>query len=77
MNGDGDITAADASILLVAAANIGAGQPSGLTEEQETRFDFNHDGEFTSADSALMLVYAAGKGTGEISIEFDEYVQMQ
>ena len=77
MNGDDDITAADASILLVAAANIGAGQPSGLTEEQETRFDFNHDGEFTSADSALMLVYAAGKGTGEISIEFDEYVQMQ
>ena len=75
LNQDDTVDASDASVLLKASANLGAGLPSGLSPELEKSADVNQDGEINSADSALILVYSAGKGTGEITVEFSEYLK--
>ena len=64
INGDGKADARDAGIIAEAAANIGAGNPSGLTPVQELLADANRDGIINSKDNALVLEFSAGVGSG-------------
>ncbi len=64
LNADTAIDAADASIVLVAAANLGAEGVSGLTAEQEAAADVNSDGAYDSVDASWILQYATYIGTG-------------
>ncbi len=70
VNCDTQINAADAAAILVAAAAMGAGEESGLTETQITAADLNADGTFDATDAALILQYAAYAGAGgEMTLE--------
>ena len=64
VNGDGEVNAADASELLIAAAAIGAGDDSLLTEELLAVGDINKDGIVNASDAAAILQYAAELGAG-------------
>ncbi|MDE5564042.1 MAG: hypothetical protein K2I93_02710 [Oscillospiraceae bacterium] len=59
VNGYGLANASDAAIILIAAANIGSGDPSGLTPEQERRADANRDGVINVIDAALVEEFSA------------------
>ncbi len=65
VNGDATVSAVDAALVLAAAAHIGAGEPSGLTPEQEIKADADRDGMITAADAALIQEYAAKCGSGK------------
>jgi hypothetical protein len=65
VNGDATVSAVDAALVLSAAAKIGAGEPSGLTPEQEVKADADRDGMITAADAALIQEYAAKCGSGK------------
>lgn len=65
INGDNAVTAADAAMILTAAENIAAGEPSGLTEAQEILADADRDGTITEADALLVQEYAAAVAAGE------------
>lgn len=62
IDGDGDLNAADASLLLAAAALTGTGQPSGLTPEQEAAADVDGKNGFNAVDASYILQYAAYMG---------------
>lgn len=74
IDGDGSVTAVDAQYILTAAANIGAGEPSGLPvdpevpgrtlEEQEIRADADRNGEINASDAMLVNMFAAEVGAG-------------
>ncbi len=64
LNGDNEVNASDAAMVLTAAASVGAGDVSGLTEEQELAADLNKDGGFNAVDAAQILTYAAYRGSG-------------
>ena len=67
IDGNGRVTASDASLILAAAANIGAGRSSGLTPEQENIADVNRDGKINAVDASLVLSFAADLGVGKYS----------
>ena len=62
LNLDGSLNASDAANVLIAAANIGAGKDSGLTENQLVAADINFDGIVNASDAALILQQAAENG---------------
>lgn len=64
LNVDGAANASDAAELLIAAAEVGAGNSSGLTALQAVEADLNGDGTFNSADAADLLGYAAASASG-------------
>lgn len=64
VNFDRLINAADAAILLSAAAASGAGGDSGLNQEQIKVADLNADAAFDALDAAIILQYAAYAGAG-------------
>ncbi len=64
VNLDGNVDAADAAAILIAAAAVGSGAESGLDAEQEALADLNADGAFDASDAALVLQYAAYAGAG-------------
>lgn len=57
VNGDGTVDSQDALLILTAYMNIGAGLPSGLTEEQENIADCNRDGAIDSTDASLVSLF--------------------
>ncbi len=72
--GDADssglVDATDASLILIAAAEAGAGAQSSLFLSQLNAADVNADSTFDANDAALVLEYAAYAGTGgTLSIE--------
>lgn len=69
VNGDNLVNASDAAIVLIAAANIGAGTDSGLTETQKTAADINSDTQINASDAAVILIYAAAVGAGQQAVE--------
>ncbi len=73
LNGDTNVNAVDASLLLIAAANASSGIGSGLTPAQEAAADVNGDGNFDAKDASLILLYAAYRSTGG-TLELEEYV---
>lgn len=63
VNGDGIVDASDAVLVMQAYANIQAGQPSGLTEEQENLADCDRNGIIDSTDAVLISsFYSACQG---------------
>ncbi|MBP0972767.1 MAG: dockerin type I repeat-containing protein [Oscillospiraceae bacterium] len=62
LNSDGTTNASDAANVLIAAANMGAGKDSGLTDAQFQAADFNFDGIVNASDAALILQQAAENG---------------
>ena len=65
VNADSLVNAADASEILIAAAQLGAGEAHGLTAEQFTAADVSGDGILNASDAALVQIYAAMTGAGE------------
>jgi|GEM_PF-924975 len=74
VNADNEADAVDASILLVAAAKIGAGSDSGLTKEQEKAVDVNADGVLDATDAAIILTYAAAIGSGNLDAKLEDFL---
>ena len=75
LDGDGRVTARDAGLVQTAAANIGAGMPSGLTEEQELLADVNRDGIINAKDSGIILEFASLCGAGRYSNDADGWTE--
>jgi len=65
IDGDGIVTAADVQMISTAAANIGAGEPSGLDEDQERRADADRDGTITASDAQLAADFVSAVGAGD------------
>ena len=61
---DGKVSAADAAEILIAAAKIGAGEGSGLSDAQYRDADLNNDGRVDASDASNVLIYAAYVGSG-------------
>ena len=74
LNADGTANSSDAAQLLIAAASIGAGNASGLTETQEKAADVNADGSINASDSAILLQYSAAIGAGSFDGNLELYV---
>ncbi len=75
VNLDGVANASDASLILQAAAAIGAGGDSGLTEEQLDRADADRDGSITASDAALLLAFSSECGAGSYLNSHEGWVQ--
>ncbi|MBP0974140.1 MAG: dockerin type I repeat-containing protein [Oscillospiraceae bacterium] len=65
VNADRLINASDAALVLIAAANIGAGNDPGLTEVQADNANVNGDQDINATDAAIILIYAAAVGAGQ------------
>ncbi|MCR4645943.1 MAG: leucine-rich repeat protein [Oscillospiraceae bacterium] len=74
LNGDTTVNASDAAQVLIAAAAIGAGQDSGLTEAQIAIADVNGDKTINASDAAIVLIYAAAIGAGQ-DVELTDFVK--
>lgn len=74
LDGDGTVNAADAAAILIAAAKIGAGEPPGLTTEQENTADLDDDGSINAADAAIILQYAAAVGAGQSDAKITDFI---
>lgn len=59
INGDGIIDGRDSTLILSAYANISAGEPSGLTTEQEALADVDKDGKITAKDASYVMSFYA------------------
>ena len=73
VNGDSKINASDAAQILIAAAAIGAGGESGLTEAQMAAANVNGDSAINASDAAIVLIYAAAIGAGQ-DVKLTDYV---
>ena len=62
VSADGIVNATDAAMILVAAAAVGAGGESGLTQEQERVAKVMGNESFSATDAAMILTYAAAAG---------------
>ena len=71
VNLDGAINAKDANEVLLAAARLGTGLSSGLTEVKEKAADVTGEGTINAKDASLILRYAAIFGTGKV-VSFEE-----
>ncbi len=76
LNTDGNVDAADASGILVAAAAVGAQTEHGLSEAQLLAADVNYDGAFDAIDAALVLQYAAYRGADGV-LSFEAFLSQQ
>lgn len=65
VNDDDVINAADASCVLLAAAEYGTGQSDSFTDTQRISADVNADGEINASDAVSILQYAAVSGSGQ------------
>lgn len=75
INGNNEVDSKDAADILIAAAAIGAGDPTGgLTEAQRAAADVNGDGEVDSHDAAIILIYAAAKGAGQKDAVLTDFI---
>ena len=74
VNGDAVINASDAAVILIAAAAVGAGNDSGLTEAQKAAADVNKDKSINASDAAVVLIYSAAVGAGKTDAKISDYV---
>ena len=63
VNLNGIVNAEDATALLIAAAKLGTGQPSGLSPVQESVADVDGSKVINANDATAILRYAAARGT--------------
>ena len=74
VNEDGTINASDAAKILIAAAQIGAGYPSGLTERQALAANVISDENINASDAAVVLIYAVAVGAGHKDVKLTDFV---
>ena len=66
INEDGRVDASDASLILIYAAEMGAGDtPSYASANWKNRADFNRINDINASDASALLTYAAQLGAGE------------
>ncbi|MBP0972923.1 MAG: leucine-rich repeat protein [Oscillospiraceae bacterium] len=75
LDNDGIVNASDAAKVLIAAAAMGAGEASGLTDAQMTAADVNGDGTVNASDAAIILIYAAAVGAGDTDAKITDFVK--
>ncbi|MCR4647220.1 MAG: leucine-rich repeat protein [Oscillospiraceae bacterium] len=75
IDNDGIVNASDAAKVLIAAAAMGAGEASGLTDAQMTAADVNGDGIVNASDAAIILIYAAAVGAGQEDVKITDFVK--
>ncbi|MGN0677210.1 MAG: dockerin type I domain-containing protein, partial [Ruminococcus sp.] len=72
VNGDSEINASDASLVLNVYAILSSGGENPLTEEQQTVADVNNDGNINASDaSAILSYYAYVSSGGTTAIEWN------
>ncbi len=64
VDNDGAVSATDASLILLHAADTGAGGSGTLYNNQELAADVNGDGAADATDASKVLIYAAIEGSG-------------
>ena len=64
VNGDTNVDAEDASLILSASANLGTSGESGFSNKQEEYADVDGDGEFNAEDASYILQYSVYIGSG-------------
>lgn len=74
LDGDQKINSADAALILKSCAELGIGNPSGLTPAQEAAADVDKNGTINAVDAAYILKYAARVGAGESDLTIAEVV---
>ena len=74
IDGDGEINAVDASLILIEYAALSTGKKTTLTDEQTAAADLNDDKEVNSSDASLILGYYSFVSTGGKST-VEEYLQ--
>ena len=74
VNLDGSVNAKDASEVLIAAARIGTGQKTGLSESRQKAADADHNGNINAVDATWILRYAAAIGTGTATRTLADYM---
>ncbi len=74
VNDDTAINASDAAVVLIAAAQIGAGGEPELTDKQKSAADVNKDNKINASDAAIILIYAAAVGAGEKDVKIEDFV---
>lgn len=75
LNDDGVVNASDAALILIAAARIGGGGDSGLTEAQQLAANVNGDADINASDAALVLIYAAAFGGGTTDAPLEDFLK--
>lgn len=71
---NGSITAADVSLLLTCAAQLGAGVGSSLNPLQRKAMDADGNGALNARDAAIWLSYAAQSGAG-LDVDLAEFLK--
>lgn len=75
MDGDGIITANDASAVLMAYGATATGQYDNLTDGQRISADVNKDGKIDASDASIMLSYYAYTSTTGDEVEtFEDWI---
>ena len=72
LDGSGVVNSSDAALILIAAANVGAGYDAGLTQVQKDAADVNHDGASNALDASIVLQYAAMVGAGASDVKLED-----
>lgn len=72
LDGDSDISAVDAQLALQAAAELMAGNDSGLNPAQLSAADIDGDGELTVADAQFILNYYAAETLGGYDVTWQD-----
>ncbi|MBP0973723.1 MAG: leucine-rich repeat protein [Oscillospiraceae bacterium] len=75
LDGDTTVNASDAAKVLIAAAAMGAGEASGLTEAQIKAADVNTDNTVNASDAAIILIYSAAVGAGDENAKITDFVK--
>lgn len=78
IDGDGMITAKDASYVLMAYGATATGQEYNLTDGQKKSADVNKDDKIDASDASIMLAYYAYTSTtADVTETFEEWVALQ
>ena len=70
---NGTVNSADATSVLIHAANVGAGEASPLTAQQFMAADINADGITDAGDATAILMYAAAVGAGQTDADITSF----
>ncbi len=73
VNGDGNVNAMDASLILVDAAALAAGLDGCLTADARTQGDVDENGSANAVDASILLQYASSVAAGKIETDLKDY----
>ena len=74
VTGDNLVNASDAAQILIAAAEIGAGNAPTLSAAQQKMADVDGNGTINALDAAIVLQYAAAVGAGDKDAKIEDFI---